>query len=304
MKNYYFGGYPSEHNDGIYCSDADFKDYKQIVNAQYTTYFDVRDIIATILKENNLGGIGIYDLQGNCLAKKLMPLKPACYLEIKDNLIYTAHYHDGQCLIYEWNQNELTLRKQLFFGREAKCHEVLFYDQKHEFGVVCLGLDKIIFFDENYEQTKEILFPEGSGPRHALFNHDQSLLYVISELSKELFVYDMNQNTFIQQISLLENDQEGSGAAIRLSSDGKHLYTSVRYADILTHFEWGEQGWQPKQYYHCRKTPRDFILSEDTLIAAYQDENFVEKLSLDENKNVDQVLCTLPLEKIVCVKEK
>lgn len=303
MKNYYFGGYPSALNDGIYVCDESMEKAQSLIQATNTTYFDCKDVIVTILKEKNQGGIGVYDYQGTCLDQVLVDMKPGCYIEKKDDLIYVTHYHEGKCLIYEWTDH-LTLKKELDFGSDAKCHQVIFDPQTNECGVVCLGLDKIIFFDANFMQTKEILFPKGSGPRHAVYNASGSQLYILSELSNELFVYDRESESLIQTISLLETNKTGSGAAIRLSQDGQHLYTSVRYADMITHLIWDDQQWKPVQTYACKKTPRDFILTDNHCIVAYQDEPIVEKIRLDEDLNLREIVARLPLEKMVCVKAR
>lgn len=303
MKKYYFGGYPNESNNGIYALNEDFSECQRVVEAQYTTYFDVQDYIYTIIGENGLGGVAVYDLWGHCLAKTLTSLKPACYLEKRGSLIYTTHYHEGICRIYEWNHQQLSLKKQLFLGKEAKCHQVIFDPCSSLFGIVCLGLDQIIFFDEQFQEVSSIDFPKGSGPRHALYSHLGHYLHIISELSQQLFVYDTKQKEMVQVIDCTPTKKEGSGAAIRLSEDEVHLYTSVRYHDVIAHYIWEKDHWQPLQYYACKEVCRDFILSDQFLIATYQEGNCVEKIALDEHQNLAQVEAVFPLKKIVCVKQ-
>lgn len=77
-------------------------------------------------------------------------------------------------------------------------------------------------------------FPAGSGPRLLLFSPDGTTAYVLSELSAELFVLRWEATAGKLEIlcrSPLDHPEaEGasSAAAILMSADGRHLYTSNR----------------------------------------------------------------------------
>lgn len=305
MKKYYLGGYSNEQNQGIYqitLEKGKFNKPIQLVNESNTTYFHVGShYLATILKHENQGAVGLFDLNGNCLDKVIETAKPCSHLLMNkmETRVYTSNYHEGYLRIYMIENSKLNLIKEIVYPEGCKVHCAVLNEEENILAVVCLGLDRIYLYDANFNETF-IDFPKGSGVRHALF--DQEYLYCISELSNELFV--VNGNDIIQQISILPENGESTGAAIRLSKDCKHLYTSTRGMDLITHFEKNNHLFEVKQYYKCEgKVPRDFNFTEDEeyMIIAYQ-EGHVECVKLDEQANLSEVCDCVDLKKIVCIK--
>lgn len=305
MKKYYLGGYPNEQNQGIYQISVEkgrFTQPVQLVNEINTTYFHAgKHYLATILKHENQGAVGLYDLNGHCLDKVVETVKPCSHLLMNqtEKRVYTSNYHEGYLRVYEIENAKLKLIKTITYPDNAKVHCAVLNEDESILAVVCLGLDRIYFYDASFNETY-IDFPKGSGVRHAIFDHEY--LYCISELSNELFVIKDQQ--IIQQISILPAEGETTGAAIRLSKDRKHLYTSTRGMDLITHFENVENRFEVKQYYQCDgKVPRDFNFTEkeEYMIIAYQEDD-VECVKLDDQGNLGEVCDRLDLAKIVCVK--
>ena len=86
-------------------------------------------------------------------------------------------------------------------------------------------------------------FPPGTGPRHGTIDNDFRL-FLVSELSNELFVYDWQNGplpTLRAQLPVLPagftSAKPPASAAIRLSPDERFLYVSTRFADVITVFE-------------------------------------------------------------------
>lgn len=86
------------------------------------------------------------------------------------------------------------------------------------------------------ERLFDIPAPAGSGPRHLVFNHDRTHMYVITELSNEILVYSMPDFTAMNDRPvLLQRLPVGdpsfptqAGGDIQLSPDGRHLYATLR----------------------------------------------------------------------------
>lgn len=291
------GGYPSDNN-GIYAIDE--QQVKHYIDEVSTTYFDVQeDKLVTILKKGTQSGVALFKGQQK-VAEFLEDAKPACFIQFIHDFIVVCYYHEGRCRVFDSNLNSLHVFE---YGNGAKCHCAFRVHNQKQFGVVALGLDKIFIYDEQFQLVNTLAFPINSGVRHAFLSEDDQVLYAISEYSNEFFVVDMQTKAMNIQ-SILNTKTETTGAAIKMSDDKKHLYTSTRGADLITHFVYQDKQWQPVQYYACSgKCPRDFELFDDKMVIAYQEEDYMDVVSLDEQKNINQILSTINLSKIVCVKK-
>lgn len=293
----YIGGYAAQKNCGIYQLNDDMTFHHQICNDEGTSYFDVDEqYIYTILKRNDKGGIAVFDHDGNEKASLLFDKKPGCFIQKYKNRIYCAYYHDACIQIFD---EHLIFLHELNYPQGSKCHYVDFFKEK--FAVVCLGLDLICFYDYDFHFLYAIEFPKGSGPRHMVHTKDEKTLMVLSELSNELFIMN-DQGKIEKTFSIKENEMTTTGAAIRLSADEKHLYTSTRGQDLLKHFVY-EKEWKEAQCIHLNGSqPRDFQLFDNFLIIGYQGSCLVEKLQLDQRQYIGEVIQSVAYDKIVCIK--
>ncbi len=293
----YIGGYAAENNRGIYLLNDDLSLHHQICDDEGTSYFDVDEQnIYTILKRNDKGGVAVFDHDGKEKACCLFDKKPGCFIKKYNGRIYCAYYHDACVQIFD---EQLTLLHELIYPQGSKCHCVDFF--KDKFAVVCLGLDLICFYDYDFHFLEAFEFPKGSGPRHMVHTQDEKQLMVITELSNQLFILDSKGN--VEEVFSIKEKEDvvTTGAAIRLSADEKHLYTSTRGQDILKHFVYDER-WQEVQCIHLKGSlPRDFQLFEDALVVGYQGSCLVEKMQLDHDY-VGDVIQSANYDKIVCIK--
>lgn len=294
--NYYVGGYASEKNQGIYLIDDDLNVVSHLVDEDGTSYFTVdRDQVITILKRNNQGGIAVFE-KGNEKASYFDENKPGCFIEKHQGLIYVAYYHDAQVKIFDEDCKVINTHQ---FINGAKPHYVGFLEKSYY--VICLGLDEIQFFDYNHQLIDTLAFPSQSGPRHGVHTHDETRLFVLSELSNQVFVVDLKEKQIIESTTITEYNQT-TGAAIRLSKDEKHLYVSTRGADIIVHYLWDKHLMHQQTYKCSGSHPRDFLLLDDAILVGYQLTSRVEKIKLDHAKNLQEITHVLDLDKIVCVK--
>jgi 6-phosphogluconolactonase len=92
---------------------------------------------------------------------------------------------------------------------------------------------------DNGDPPRAFVAPPGSGPRHLVFGADGRFVYVITELSAEIFVlrWDATQGRLarVQTVSLSSTGFNGvrSGAEIVMSADRRFIYAEDRSEDAL-----------------------------------------------------------------------
>lgn len=293
----YIGGYAAEKNRGIYQLNDDLSLHHQICDEDGTSYFDIDDEnIYTILKRNDKGGIAVFDHLGNEKNCILFEKKPGCFIQKHKSYLYCAYYHDACVQILDLNLN---LVHEFQFPNGSKCHNIDFFE--NYFAIICLGLDSIFFYDYDFNFLYDIRCPKDSGPRHMVHTKDEKTWMIITELSNELLIMDSSK-VIIKKFSIKETDETTTGAAIRLSKDEKHLYTSTRGQDILKHFFFDKE-WKEVQSVHLNgKHPRDFNLIDNSIVIGYQNSDRIEKILLDEKGNLSDQIIYSYYDKIVCIK--
>ncbi len=218
--------------------------------------------------------------------------------------LFTANYWSGNATMCSLNENKnATVLSDMVqhhgTGPNAErqegphAHFCGFSRDEDMLWVVDLGLDTVKCYDLDMENKlmiekpeQDVALPKGVGPRHFVWNKDiDGLMYVVCELSSEVFVVDTKkQNKIIQSISTLpEGVTESACAAIRLSEDGKFLYVSNRGHDSIVVYRVKEDGSLDivEITSVIGKTPRDFNLIEDLLLVANQDSDEIQILKVD-----------------------
>jgi len=107
-----------------------------------------------------------------------------CYILQEGEFVCTANYHEGTVMVYSVKDKKPDIVARIENGEEAGCHQILIHGQ--DMMVPCLEQDKIRMFDmdNGFALSGEIMFPEGSGPRHGVFNREHTKLFVVSERSR------------------------------------------------------------------------------------------------------------------------
>lgn len=272
MLKGYVGTYSSNKSEGIYSYEFDEltgilqnpKLFKSMKNSKYITCD--KSYVYSLFDGLDGSGLCVMDLDGNEVDSLLSEDCTSCYLTVKEDKIYTANYHEGTVSVYRFSKNKLSLIEKIVIQEKAGAHQVMFYEDW--LLVPCLLLDVINVYDNNYSLIKTIHFPKESGPRHGVFSLDNHYLYVVSELSNELFIFKIEDSEFIMvnQLSILPNGVTHckDSAAIRLSKDGTTLYCSTRSLNILSTIKVENESVEVIQCVDCGGNhPRDFILSKD-----------------------------------------
>lgn len=228
-------------------------------------------ILASAIELEGRAGVALWDARHPCTPPFSMccPEKQTpCHLRFSGSSLLAANYHEGLFTVYRTDSHNLSCATQIACGEKAGCHQSL--GRRGFILVPCLEQDQVRIFDRKFSPRGVILFPAGSGPRHGIFHPKDRTLWMVTERSHELYHFNYADTRYqlLQQVSILPKDHPeyaaSTTAAIRLSPDGRFLYTSTRGADIMSVFALDADGAHLIQQVPCGgKHPRDFILPDD-----------------------------------------
>lgn len=273
------GTYTKKESEGIYSLELDqhkhecreLIHYLKIKNPTYLVKEGAK--IFSVGQDHDKAGLFYFEngvLKGQVLNQSHTP----CYVSFDSThqLIFTANYHQGQINSYRFVNNEIESHQKIVYPEGSHAHFIKAIKDLNTTLVCDLGLDRIVAYslDDNSKlQEKQILeFPQGSGPRHLVSHPSKPLIYVLSELTYELFTVEFDDglkiiNKMAANPSLETKNQHG--AAIRISTDGNYLYTSNRSDNTISVFKIDEYG-SVTLIQHVSTHgdhPRDFDLSPD-----------------------------------------
>lgn len=296
----YVGTYYSEKSKGIYHFTFDSENgtltepelFYEAHNAKWVCLNG--SSMAFPIEKQGKAGICFLELKEGKIghaAEILEEKQTPCYILWEDDYVYTANYHEGNVMVYHLKKGMPSLIKRIENGDKAGCHQILLHES--HLMVPCLEQNRIRLFDiqHDYIPAGEIIFPDGTGPRHGIFNRRHTMFYVVSEWSNELFVFSVHGSgfTLVQTLSVLpvqehNKNRDAAAAAIRMSTDERFLYVSVRGIDTLTVFDISGSKAAIIQHISCGGVhPRDFILSgnETYLLVANSSEGGIVSMERD-----------------------
>ena len=174
-------------------------------------------------------------------------------------------------------------------GPHAHC--VAFSDDGEVLHLVDLGTDCIVSHRLDSEnravETTALQLPAGCGPRHMVMTGDRTRAFVLCELDESLVALTRAglgwKVASIQAGFVAPDDEDGAGAAIRLSPDERHLYLSGRRQSAIAGFGVADAPVPLGEIDSGGLSPRDFILTSDGawVIAANQNSNLLASFSRD-----------------------
>ena len=280
------GTYTDSGSEGIYSfgfENGNLSAPELFAKTDSPKYISVSDgLTASIGRFENGAGAAVFDGSGNLLAKNEYETKTSCFITWHDGDIYTANYHEGTFTKLRFDGTQLTKEKTVEIREGAGCHQVLFHQD--QILVPALFLDRLMIFDNELAYQGSIVFPDGTGPRHGIFSKDHSLLYLISELSNELFVLDTSDWKLRASMPVLKDGRTHlrGGAAVRLSEDESKLYVSTRGQDLISVIDLNRMTVLQDAY--CGgKHPRDFILADGYAVCANRYSDTVVSFRLGED---------------------
>ncbi|GMU16892.1 hypothetical protein WAL18_18450 [Waltera acetigignens] len=162
------------------------------------------------------------------------------------------------------------------------------------------GLDYIYLYDaKTYQKVFEWKAPEDSGPRQLRFSPDGKYLYMVSELSCQIFVFeyqpdciDMLRN--VQVISTRREDgydRENYTSALQMHPSGRYLLAGNRGHNSIVVYEVDKETGLLMLKGHtmlagdfCREFC--FVPDGSMLIVGIQHTDVVQTFFFDENKGI------------------
>ena len=265
----YVGTYTSEKSEGIYAFKyenrkiTDVHLFTKVRNPKYLAWMS--NYIVAVCDFEEGSGVAVFDLSGNEIDHIVFEAFTSCYVGVKDNLIFTAHFHSGDVTLLRFENNHLERVKRTHIKEKAGCHQVIPY--KDQYLVPCLFIDQIKILDKDFTVVDEISFEVGAGPRHAEFSDDEKYLYVVGELSNLLYVVDMHAKKIVNTVELLENGLSHVKDTAAIRKKGDYLYVSTRTLDVITVLHVSGKDVERIQVTSCAgKHPRDFVIVDDDII--------------------------------------
>ena len=213
------------------------------------------------IDENLQNPTQIKSTQGKC----------ACHLCVDEADVYVVNYLSGNIV----KNGELIAQRQgksMHPTRQTETH-THFVDKTPDgyFAVCDLGTDTLAFYDKALNLVSESKVPSGCGIRHLVFSKDGKYIYAVNELvpSVSVFEYTNGKTQLVNNVGIECKNEKASGAAIRLSDDGKFLYVSVREENVICVYEVNGEKLTHLQTVDCGgDSPRDFNIFGDYLICA------------------------------------
>ena len=187
-----------------------------------------------------------------------------CHITAKDGDVYCANYIGGSiCRLGE----KTVLHEGCGVNKERQSsphpHSVLLSPDCKQLFTADLGTDTVYAYTRELDLLTSASVPCGSGARHLAFSEDGKYLYCVGEMGGDITVFSWN-GTALSPIftkKLLKSTASvGSGAAIKLSSNGKKLYISERReCEIIALSADGENLAEIWRVPSGGKEPRDLI---------------------------------------------
>ena len=212
----------------------------------------------------------------------------------------TGLFGDTQSILQEGEKDQ-----------QSRQHCIVLNKAEDHIYTINLGLDQIIVYrieEGKLAEEKRISVKPESGPRHARLSADEKLLYVITEYSNEIFIYDTADWSLKQSLSTLPDDYFGAShcSTLCIAPDGRYLYAANRYADTIALMEIDETGLlKMKTTFDCGgRSPRHMELTPDgrDLVICCQDSDWVVFKRLNKETGLpSSTVRELPVNAPACV---
>lgn len=227
--------------------------------------------------------------------------KAPCHISTNGQILLTANYEGGSLSLFPLEKDgSLGANLQTYKGSAngvdslrqttPHVHCSLFTPDGKRVIATDFSADRLLCFDvlgDSLRLCDTIPVAPGAGPRHLAFAPHKTQLYLIGELSGNIYVYAY-KNGHLQAVQTIEADavHARGSADIHLSPDGRFLYASNRLQqDGMAIFQVNSTDGTLTQigYQPTGKHPRHFNLTPNGkyLLVACRDENKVQIFERD-----------------------
>lgn len=291
LKKIFLGTYTRRESKGIYSIVLDteketLEQLELLTEENSPTYLARSEskYTYTVTSVEDKGGCGAYDPEFTFLNAVTEEGAPLCYVAVDEprKLVYGANYHKGEVNVYRiLADGSLAASDALYHDEPTGSHEN--QDSAHvhytdltpdgRLAVCDLGTDRLYTYDVSIEgkltEASVYVAEDKTGPRHLAFHPNQQIAYLFGELDSSITVLRYNKEdgsfTSLQKISTLPEDfhEFNSGAAIRVSNDGRFVYGSNRGHNSIAVFQTENNGEELSLIQRVSSEgdfPRDFAL--------------------------------------------
>ena len=227
----------------------------------------------------------------------------ACHLCVIENDVYIANYISGN-IVKNCERAVAHAGRGVNAQRQEAPHTHCVIPSPCDKYILCadLGTDTLYIYDRALNLKGTAKVPEGYGIRHIVFSEDGKYIYAVNELVPSVSVFEWKNAmaNYLNTVKLTETEG-ATGAAIRLSKDGKFLYCSVRGESALYVLRADGANLTVEQKTDCGgESPRDFhIIDDEFLVSCNENSDNVTVFSL-QNDKIGVKTCGLKLKKPLC----
>lgn len=315
LQTIYLGTYTRRESKGIYSIALDTEkgtltDLTLCAEEKSPTYLarSKKEAVYSVTEVAGNGGAAAYTPDFTLLNTATEEGAPLCYVAVdeKRQLLYGANYHKGEVNVYKiLEDGSIEATDSIYHDEPVGSHEN--QDKPHvhytdltpdqRLAVCDLGTDRVYTYDisEDGKLTEVSVYvaEDGTGPRHLVFHPTNQYAYLVGELDSSLTVLRYNEadGSFekIQKVPTIPADftDFNSGAAVRISNDGRFVYSSNRGHNSIAVFEVTDEG-AGLTFVQSISTegdfPRDFDLdpTNDYLVCANQNSDNLTLYKRDE----------------------
>ena len=311
-------------------------------DAAYLSFDRERSLLYALSESNDLRKsiLNVYRWNGeqlSLLTSRQLGAIGACHITHSSNALLLSYYSDGAAELFWLDQDGLPEENSAFVLYQQGSGPMPQQNASHihwgsisqssnyscEFLLIDLGNDTISRYlctrlssESESELSCEMIFamPPGSGPRHAVVDNKSQLLYVLTELSSELYVIDTSEDLWRVQVKydLRSNEKCGDSwaGAIKSSQHSDLLFCSSRGDDTIRTFSVSSRipselrPWPLGKLAAEHSYPRDLqhvvFTSAEYLLLANQNSNTISQMRIDRKaeklyETTNSIYCFSPV---------
>ncbi|MER7171445.1 lactonase family protein [Streptomyces mesophilus] len=256
----YIGSFTSAGGPGVTVADVDPATGALSVVAATDaltdpSYLALHDGLLYAVSEANEGSVGVFDLTADkprlLGAPRSVQGSGPTHLAVAGGHVLTANYGSGSVSALPLGEGPASVVQHKGSGPDQArqegphAHQVLPDPSGRWILSVDLGTDsvRVCAVDEGvFAVRREVTLRAGSGPRHLAFDPAGGHVYVLNELDPTLTVCSWDADagllTPLREVPVLADEPKGDAypSAIKVSPDGRFLWTATRGEDVISTF--------------------------------------------------------------------
>lgn len=221
-----------------------------------------------------------------------------CHIEIsnKKKMLFISNYMNGYFTVYKLKENgEIgeVIHNSVNNKKHSHLHCSKLFNNDANLITVDLGMNILDLYEiqkTSLKKTFSLQFPQNTEPRHIAVHNEK--IFLLTEKSCDLYslTYIKGKIEILSKTTILPNNhlkkENDTGAGIKISSDGKYIYASLRGHNSISVFKYENKKLELVQnILSYGDTPRDLDIdkTQKYLFVANQDSNEISIFS----RNID-----------------